>query len=136
MLRPRARRTYVNALAAASTLPALLVRSGKERPTATSTGARMRRRFATGRYHHRSSQTGAASRSRRAFTSDLLRGASAEQATRAEHHHDDQDREDDHVRPLHADELAAQGLREADAQPAHDGAWNAADAPEHSRGEG
>src|SRR5881296_1293038 len=101
MLRPSASRTYVNALAAASTLPALDVTNGNARPRPSRTGVRICRRRVTGSARQRS-------RPDTCTGSGLLGQAGAEQPVGPEHHDDDEDREDDDVGPLHAEDLPAQ----------------------------
>ena len=63
-------------------------------------------------------------------------GVHAEEAGRPEDHHGDQDREDDDVRPLDAEELSAERLDEPDDQRAGHGARDVADPPENRGGEG
>src|SRR5262245_56079447 len=57
-----------------------------------------------------------------------------EQAGWPKHEHDDQDRENDHVRPTDGQVLTAEGLDEPDDDTAEHRTGNAADAAEHGCG--
>src|SRR5258708_15275885 len=139
MLRAKARTGKAVAFAAASISPSLPSISGK------AMAARTRKSRTPLR--HSSLLTGSQKSGRKlrvcsrgglvmGVGSGFGRRRAAEEPGGAEHQHQNQDREDDHVGPAHGDELAAQGFDEADQQPAQHRAGDVADAAENGGGEG
>src|SRR5215472_370128 len=130
MLRPSASVANASALAAASMLPSLPLRSGKTIAASNMTARPMRRDTAS----PKRSVSGATRLRRSVAIGDLSgfagRGA-PEQPGGPKHEHQHQDRKDDHVGPPHRNKLSAEGLDEADDQSAQHGARNIADAAEH-----
>src|SRR6266849_2683323 len=68
--------------------------------------------------------------------SRLVRSALAKESLRPENQDQDQDREDDRVRPARRDVLVAPRGEEADQKSAESGPGHAANAAQHGRGEG
>src|SRR6266851_4848646 len=136
MFRPRASRTKVPALANASRSPPLRSTRGRARSSANATDQPRKVRWAAGRRSHGTAKpntraglatasTGAATKAggwsesgasstgvvlmlRRGRRSCALWSLHPDETIRPEHEHEDQDREDDHVRPGIADELTTQ----------------------------
>src|SRR6185436_13631615 len=115
--------------------PPLVNTNGYASPRASSTPDHTWRRRACGTVRQRVAIGVSAHQVARELMvgSRLLRGLHAEQTGGPEDHHDDEDREDDDVRPLDAEELPAERLDQPDYKRAGHRAGDVAD-PAQDRG--